>query len=143
MKSTLFGNYNIIFCPAAQAAEHAERAEMCKMCVNEKRRMRSALFGLGVSILDFHFAAEAYLAPMGLVHFQRFWAGLWKMDRDFAPPCGGTRGAEQPVSRQECGNSAKIFSFSHSSDIIGGTSASNFPGCEPVCGETYEEGLLF
>lgn len=70
---------------------------MCKMCVNEKRRMRSALFGLGVSILDFHFAAEAYLAPMGLVHFQRFWAGLWKMDRDFAPPLrrykrGGTAG---------------------------------------------------
>ena len=22
---------------------------------------------------------------MGLVHFQRVWAGLWKMDRDFAP----------------------------------------------------------
>ena len=84
MKSTLFGDYNIIFCPAVQAAEHAERAEMCKMCVNEKRRMRSALFGLGVSILDFHLADDAYLAPMGLVHFQRFWAGLWKMDRDFA-----------------------------------------------------------
>ena len=81
MKSTLFGNYNIIFCPAVQAAERAERAEMCKMCVNEKRR-----------ILDFHLADDACLAPMGLVHFQRFWAGLWKMDRDFAPPAAVQEG---------------------------------------------------
>ena len=80
---------------------------------------------------------------MGLVHFQRFWAGLWKMDRDFAPPAAVQEGQEQPVSRQGMWNFCKNLFFSHSSGYNRGTSASNFPGCEPVCGETYEEGLLF
>ena len=48
MKSTLFGNYNIIFCPAVQAAERAERVEMCKMCERKAQDAAPALFGLGV-----------------------------------------------------------------------------------------------
>ena len=65
---------------------------MCKMCVNEKRRMPLSAFRPGRPDLDFHLADETYLAPMGLVHFQRFWAGLWKMDRDFAPPAAVQEG---------------------------------------------------
>ena len=48
---------------------------------------------------------------MGLVHFQRFLGWFVEDGQDFPPPAGGTRGAEQPVSRQDMWEFCKTLFF--------------------------------